>query len=216
MPPPAAYEAWYHTPRGAWIAQREFALLWRLLPMQPGATLLDVGSGTGHFARRYASAGLHVTGLDPDPAALAYARTLGGAIDYCEGDALTLPFADASFDYCAAVTSLCFVPDPARALAEMWRVARRGVVLGLLNRRSLLHRQKAGHGSYAGARWDSAADVRTWATSLHPPPQRLALGYAVRLPGGGALARMAETVLPAITPWGGFLAAGLPKGQGAS
>jgi hypothetical protein len=40
MPAPADYEAWYHTPRGAWIAQREFDLLWRLLPMPPGATLL--------------------------------------------------------------------------------------------------------------------------------------------------------------------------------
>lgn len=211
MPSPAAYEAWYHTPRGAWIARREFALLWRLLPMQPGATLLDVGSGTGNEARRYASAGLHVTGLDPDPTALAYARTLGEAIDYCEGDALALPFADASFDYCAAVTSLCFVPDPARALSEMWRVARRGVVLGLLNRRSLLHRQKAGHGSYTGARWDDAATVRAWAATLAPAAATMQVGYAIFLPDGGPAARALESIIPAAVPWGGFLAVGLTK-----
>jgi len=67
MPAPADYEAWYHTPRGAWIAQREFDLLWRLLPMPPGATPLDVGSGSGHFARSYAAMGLHATGLDSGP-----------------------------------------------------------------------------------------------------------------------------------------------------
>lgn len=210
MPAPAAYEAWYHTPRGAWIAQREFDLLRRLLPMQPGTTLLDVGSGTGHFARRYAALGLHVTGLDPDREALAYARTLGGGIDYRVGDAQALPFADASFDYCAAVTSLCFVPDPARALSEMWRVARRGVVLGLLNRHSLLYRQKAGRGSYGGARWDSAAEVRAWAAPLQPAPQ-LTLRSALHLPGAGPLARQTERIVPPQWLWGGFLACTLTK-----
>ena len=210
MPTPADYEAWYHTPRGAWIAEREFDLLWRLLPLQPGATLLDVGSGTGHFARRYAAAGLRVTGLDPDAAALAYARSLGGDIDYRAGDAQALPFPDVSFDYCAAVTSLCFVPDPARALAEMWRVARRGVVLGLLHRRSLLYRQKTGRGSYSGARWDSVAEVRAWAATLRPIPQ-LTLRSAIHFPGGGLLARQVERVVPPQWLWGGFLAVALTK-----
>jgi SAM-dependent methyltransferase len=211
MPTPADYEAWYRTPRGAWIAQREFDLLWRLLPMQPGATLLDVGSGTGHFARRYAAAGLRVTGLDPDAAALAYARSLGGGIDYRAGDAQALPFPDASFDYCAAVTSLCFVPDPARALAEMWRVARRGVVLGLLHRRSLLYRQKTGRGSYSGARWDDAAAVRAWTAALDPAPAAINPGYAIFLPDGGTLARLTEGLAPRWLPWGSFLAVGLAK-----
>lgn len=138
--------------------------------MEHGTTLLDVGTGTGHFACLYAAAGLRLTGLDPDTAALDYTLTLGGEIDYCAGDVLALPFADGSFDYCTSVTALCFVSDPARALAEMWRVTRRGVVLGLLNRRSLLYRQKAGRGSYAGARWDDAAEVSGWAAALSPAP----------------------------------------------
>ncbi|MEW6647070.1 MAG: class I SAM-dependent methyltransferase [Pseudomonadota bacterium] len=211
MNTPQDYEAWYHTPRGAWIAQREFALLWRLLPMERSATLLDVGTGTGHFARRYAAMGLHVTGLDPDAAALDYARTLGGAIDYRAGDAQALPFADGSFDHCAAVTSLCFVPDPAQALSEMWRVARRGVVLGLLHRRSLLYRQKAGRGTYAGARWDDAAAVRAWVAGLEPASTELRLGYAIFLPDGKWTSRVIESVLPTTVPWGGFMAAGLTK-----
>jgi SAM-dependent methyltransferase len=213
MPTPADYEAWYHTPRGAWIAQREFDLLWRLLPMQPGTTLLDVGTGTGHFARRYAAVGLHVNGLDPDAAALGYARTLDGGIDYRAGDAQALPFADGSFDYCAAVTSLCFVPHPARALAEMWRISRRGVVLGLLNRHSLLHRQKAGKGAYAGARWDDAAEAGSWLAPLQPAPAATQFGYALFLPDGGPLTRLVERITPSWSPWGGFLAVGLVKPQ---
>ena len=63
---PAAYEAWYHAPRGAWIGDREFSLLTSLLHPQPGASLLDVGCGTGWFSRRFAEFGLRVTGIDPD------------------------------------------------------------------------------------------------------------------------------------------------------
>jgi len=207
---PADYESWYRTPRGSWIARREFELLWHLVPMPANASLLDVGCGTGHFSRRYAAAGLVVTGLDPDRAALDYARSLSDQIHYCEGDALRLPFADHSFDYCAAVTSLCFIADPARALAEMWRVARRAVVLGLLNRRSLLQRRKAGKGAYVGARWDDTATVHDWVAGLQPPA-RLRLGSAIIVPGGGPLARLIEGVAPQQPLWGGFLAAALTR-----
>lgn len=207
---PATYEAWYHTPRGAWIAEREYALLSRMARPRPGESLLDLGTGTGHFARRFAAAGLGVTGLDPDPAALDYARQLAGGIDYVQGDMRALPFPDGSFDYCSAVTSLCFVPDPQQALADMWRVCRRGVVLGLLNRHSLLHRQKAGSGGYAGARWDTPAAVRQWAGAL-PGVGALRMGSAIFLPGGGPPARIGERLLPARLLKGGFLAVIIEK-----
>lgn len=157
---PAAYEAWYHTPRGAWIGKIESALLLHLLQPHPGQTLLDVGSGTGYFSRRFTAAGLRVTGVDPDREMLHYARALEDGVEYLEATALHLPFADRSFDYCTAVTSLCFIAEPEQALAEMWRVSRHGVVLGLLNRHSLLYHLKHGRGAYRGARWDSVAATR--------------------------------------------------------
>jgi ubiquinone/menaquinone biosynthesis C-methylase UbiE len=146
------YEAWYQTARGRWIAGREFDLMRRLLNPPAGATLLDVGCGTGHFSRRFAGAGLRVTGLDPDPAMLEYARRLDGGVDYLRGTAKALPLPDDAYDYVTAVTSLCFITDAPGALREMWRVARRAVLLGLLNRRSLLYHQKHGRGTYRGAR----------------------------------------------------------------
>ena len=207
---PAEYEAWYHTPRGAWIGNTEFSLLQSLLRPTAGASLLDTGCGTGWFSRRFAGQGLQVTAVDPDPKAIAYARSQGGEVSWMEASATALPFADNSFDYSAAVTSLCFINDVQQAVQEMWRVSRHGMVLGLLNRHSLLYRQKHGRGSYKGARWDSLADVKFWAARLQPAPC-LESGYAIFLPGGGTLTRMTEKMLPSCIPFGGFLAAVLNR-----
>ncbi len=212
---PAAYEAWYQTPRGAWIAEREFRLCMGLLRPAAGASLLDVGTGTGHFARRFSRAGLRVTGLDPDLRALAFARSRGEGVGYLAGDGQALPFADGSFEYCTAITSLCFVPGAPSALAEMWRVSRRGVLLGLLNRRSLLFRQKAGRVAYRGARWDDHAAVREWAHGL-PGLAACRSATAIFFPGGSIWSRWSESLLPARLPWGGFLAVYLSKRVRAS
>ncbi|HHJ17145.1 MAG TPA: class I SAM-dependent methyltransferase [Gammaproteobacteria bacterium] len=210
MTDPHLYDSWYYTPRGRWIARREFSLLMRLLKPHAGCTLLDVGSGTGYFTRRFAANGLHVTGLDSASAMLQFAREQGGDADYVQGDAATLPFADGCFDYCTAITSLCFVADPARTLAEMWRVCRRGLALGLLNRHSLLYLVKRGRGGYRGARWDTMAAVRGWCRPLQPAP-RLENASAVWLPGGGRLARGVESWLPEAWSGGGFLAVALHR-----
>lgn len=206
---PNEYEAWYETARGSWIAGREFDLMMRLLNPPAGTTLLDIGCGTGHFSRRFA-AGLRVTGLDPDPAMLEHARGRGGGVNYLLGTGTGLSFGDNAYDYVTAVTSLCFIADPERALREMWRVARRAVLLGLLNRRSLLYRRKRDRGAYRGARWDTPAEVRRWARQLEPAP-RVTARSAIFLPGGGTVARAAEAVLPGILPWGAFLAVVLRK-----
>jgi len=212
---PASYDAWYHTPRGRWIGEQEFTLLEALLTPDTGATLLDVGCGTGHFSRLFAQSGLQVTGIDADAAALNFARRQGGQIDYIQGSALELPFPDNAFDYTTAVTSFCFIDDPVQALQEMWRVTRCAVAIGLLNRHSLLYRKKHGHGSYAGARWDTAAEVRReWVRALLPPPREVTVRSAVFLPGGGGLARWSERLLPNRLLVGGFLALGLNKPSG--
>ncbi|MFO7594455.1 MAG: class I SAM-dependent methyltransferase [Pseudomonadota bacterium] len=208
---PATYEAWYHTRRGSWIAAHEFSLLQHLLNPSPQASLLDVGCGTGHFSRRFARLGLAVTGIDPDTEALNYAKRENGNIIYLPGSARNLPFTANSFDYTSAVTSLCFITEPAQALQEMWRVSRHGVVLGLLNRQSILHRMKQGQGSYRNARWDTVKGVQEWIAGLSPAPTTIRIRSAIFLPQGNLLARWTETLLPNQLPWGGFLVVHLGK-----
>jgi SAM-dependent methyltransferase len=206
---PEDYDAWYASARGRWIGATEYGLLENLLHLQSGATLLDVGCGTGYFTRRFANSGLQrVVGLDPDRAWLEFAQAHRVASEqFVVGSALTLPFPDACFDYSIAVTALCFVPDQARAVREMLRVTRRRFALGLLNRHSLLYLAKGrggGSGAYRGARWDTVEEMRALFRDL--PVTGLEIATAVFFPFGAGFARVAESWWRPQWPWGSFIA----------
>lgn len=206
----AGYHAWYESPRGAWIGRTERRLLLDLLRPEAGASLLDMGCGTGWFSAGLAARGLAVTGLDPDLQALAFLRGHAPGIPVVAGDAESLPIADAAFDYAAAITSLCFVTHPQQAVAELWRVTRRGIVLGLLHRRSLLYLTRRGRGGYRGARWDILRAVEGWTEGLPDGPE-IQARWAVFLPGGGPVSRLVELAVPRRLPVGGFLAVALHR-----
>jgi len=130
------YESWFETPEGRRADRLEKALLGRVLDLLgPPGTLLEVGCGTGHFARWLEQRGWQVAGLDHSAPMLAQARAQG-VRRLVLGDALALPFPDASFEAVALITVLEFLPGAGMALAEAWRVARRGLLLGVLNRAS--------------------------------------------------------------------------------
>lgn len=203
---PSTYEAWYHTPRGAWIGDTEFQLLYANLRPAPGASVLDVGCGTGYFTRHLARAGLQASGIDADAAAIRYAKSRTVADErYLAGDARALPFPDRHFDFGVAITSFCFIADPVRALTELARVTRRRVALGLLNRHSLLYRQKSGQGAYRGAHWHTPQEARQLFEQCGMP--RVTIRSAIFLPDGGGLAKRIEAITPAHVLLGGFLLA---------
>jgi len=203
------YDAWYETPRGRWIGEAEYSLLWSLLQPELGTSLLDIGCGTGYFTRLFArdTQGFMV-GIDPNKDWLAYARTqAAGAETFAAARAEALPFPDHAFDCTISVAALCFIADQAQALREIIRVTRRRFVLGLLNRRSLLYLEKGragGTGGYRGAYWHTASEVRTLLQAL--PVGRLTFRSAIFLPQGTPFARTLELLLPRSVLWGSFLA----------
>jgi hypothetical protein len=116
-----------------------------------------------------------------------------------------------------SVTALCFVPEEREALAAMARVSRRGVALGLLNRRSLLYLQKGrggGSGAYRSAHWHTAAEVRSLFSGM--PLADPEIRYAVFLPSGSVAARGVEARMPGGVPLGGFLAAAAARREAAA
>jgi ubiquinone/menaquinone biosynthesis C-methylase UbiE len=129
----AGYELWYETD-GHVADQLERSLLSRLLGGFPDAcTALEIGTGTGHFAGWLRAMHWQVVGLDRSAPMLAEAARRDG-VALVLGDASALPFAAGRFDVALLITTLEFLPSPACALREAARVARRGIVLGVLNR----------------------------------------------------------------------------------
>jgi SAM-dependent methyltransferase len=102
-----------------------------LLGVAPGVRLLDVGTGNGgSVAIPAARLGAEVVGLDLTPELLAHARRRAGEagvdVEWVEGDAQELPFADARFDRVSSTFGAMFAPDHERAAGELVRVCRPG------------------------------------------------------------------------------------------
>lgn len=96
----------------------------------PGLRWVDVGCGNGAFTELLFDrcAPSAVDGVDPSEGQLDFARRrlVGHSATFHRGDALQLPFSDRDFDVAVMALVIFFVPDPAKGVAEMVRVARPG------------------------------------------------------------------------------------------
>jgi SAM-dependent methyltransferase len=138
---PEAYTRWRGTTLGAVTEALEHRVILELAGSVDGARVLDLGCGDGLLTRTLAARGARTVGLDIDRAMLRAAIARAEAppaqrAQFVQGRIEQLPFPDAVFDTVAAVTVLCFVPDPTTALREIARVLRPGghMVIGDLGR----------------------------------------------------------------------------------
>ncbi len=190
------YEAWYETV-GRRADRLEKALLRRLLAGFPQArSVLEVGCGTGHFTRWLGTQNLQVIGLDLSPAMLREAIRLGSP-PCVRGSALALPFPNSAFDLAVLITTLEFIPDPVQALAEAIRVSRYGLILGVLNRQSLLtwRLKRSGEPLWQAARFFTPAELADLA--------RLAAGRRLKVDWRTTLWPLWSG--DCLLPWGGFI-----------
>lgn len=117
---------------GRWsrLVAAEF-LTWLAVPA--GARWLDVGCGTGALSQAILDRHLPaaVLGIDPSEGFLAHARrqVTDPRVEFRSGGAQALPVPDAAFDAVVSGLVLNFVPDQARAAAELRRAARPGAVV---------------------------------------------------------------------------------------
>jgi phosphatidylethanolamine/phosphatidyl-N-methylethanolamine N-methyltransferase len=107
------------------------------LEIPPGATVLEVGAGTGTSFPAYPTH-CEVIGIDLAPDMLARARQ---KIDdhgwthlrVMEMNALSLDFPDNTFDYVMAFHVVTVVPDPIRMISEAKRVCKPGGSIVIVN-----------------------------------------------------------------------------------
>jgi len=112
-----------------------------LAAVQSGNRALDLCCGTGDLALALARRGAEVTGLDFSPAMLEIAEARRqrnfkppiSNLKFMAGDALQLPFPDASFDIVTVGYGLRNLTSWEKGLAEMHRVARPGARLVVLD-----------------------------------------------------------------------------------
>jgi SAM-dependent methyltransferase len=93
-----------------------------VVALAPGR-VLEVGCGTGSFAKRLVDAGIDVVAIDQSARMIELTRELG--VKAQVGDVQDLPFPDGGFDVAVANFMLYHVADLDRALSELARVAPR-------------------------------------------------------------------------------------------
>ncbi len=118
---------------------------WRRLAVRevvwPGDRVLDACCGTGDLAIEAERRGGRVVGLDFSERMLERARSKSGTIEWVQGDALSLPFADGEFDAATVGFGVRNLEDLELGLRELGRVLRPGggiAVLEITRPRGLL------------------------------------------------------------------------------
>jgi SAM-dependent methyltransferase len=143
---PQIYERWWRPALGRLLKgllgpgmAEEHRIARLLLGLSPGDGVLDVACGPGNFTRGFGRTvgelGLAV-GIDASRTMLAraVADTPRSALSvaYVRGDAVALPFRDASFDAVCCFAALHLFADPWKALDHMTRVLTPGGRIALL------------------------------------------------------------------------------------
>jgi SAM-dependent methyltransferase len=107
-------------------AEAVYDLIAEVWGVKAGATVVDVGCGTGLATRALAERGVRVTGVEPDAGMRERAqRLLAGAAEVVDGLGERLPFADGSADAVTAAQAAHWFTEPA-ASREIQRVLRPG------------------------------------------------------------------------------------------
>jgi ubiquinone/menaquinone biosynthesis C-methylase UbiE len=131
-PDPWLFDLWsrfYDAPLVQRLTYRpeQDAVLAALRPVAP-RRVLDVGCGTGQLASRvrHEIPATAVVGCDFSRGMLRRAAERGPDVRWTQGNALCLPFADASFEALVSTEAFHWFPDKPAALAEFFRVLAPG------------------------------------------------------------------------------------------
>ena len=173
------YASRFSGPIGAWMLSVQSRITLDRLAASGARTVLDVGGGHGQLTKPLMDAGYQVTVLGSDASCSRRIEPLvsSGRVKFLVGNVIALPFQDRSFD---AVISFRLLPHCERwemLIAEMCRVAGRGVVADYPTTQSL----NAVAPLFFGAKKKMEGNTRSWRAFSHQEIDAVieALGYRV-------------------------------------
>jgi glycosyltransferase involved in cell wall biosynthesis/2-polyprenyl-3-methyl-5-hydroxy-6-metoxy-1,4-benzoquinol methylase len=133
---------------GDFVSRKEINTLLNLLQPEICDSILDVGTGSGRFARAIVkNSGSKIVGVDPDKKILKEGGQLRQIFLSEEeskrykclfGNGQNIKFDNNTFDKAFSFRALKYYPDPYKGISELYRVLRKGgiLVLEITNNRS--------------------------------------------------------------------------------
>lgn len=159
-----AYEEWYGSRYNRIVNRHLFRQLKNLLKPVAGDSIVDVGCGSGGILEKLTSLpGLQLTGIDPSPYMLDFARAkTGHSVDLHRGFAEDLPFDDNSFNHACLITTLEYAANPQKAVEEAARVAKDRLFICVMNRYAVINMQRRLKGLFAESIYNKARFFSLW------------------------------------------------------
>jgi SAM-dependent methyltransferase len=106
--------------------------VFKLLPIDKGTSLLDIGCGAGAFCKLASERGANVCGFDASEGLLSIARERVPNGSFTKGDMEQLPYPDRQFDVITGLNSFQFAENKVKSLSEARRVAKDGAKVMML------------------------------------------------------------------------------------
>jgi len=188
------YDRWYETEEGHHYDLLEKRALRRLIgKAEEGASMLEIGSGTGWWSRFFSDLGFWVTGMDISAKMVEVARSKNiPHARFEKADGHNIPFPDHSFSASAAITAIEFARNPETVIREMVRCTRPGgrIFLGVLNGDAPLNqeRKRKGEGVFASVRFLAVRDIKALFAPYGKPVTKLcAFPLSIKAPSMAGL-----------------------------
>jgi ubiquinone biosynthesis O-methyltransferase len=138
------YDAWYTDKKGSFVDTVETELAFKMIKVEKGMKVLDVGCGTGNFSIKLAKLGCSVTGIDISDNMLQIAQNKAEVenldIQFLHMNLNDLNFNENKFDAVFSMAAFEFVDDEdaPKALEGMLKVVKNGgqVLIGTISSNS--------------------------------------------------------------------------------
>lgn len=134
----ADYDQWYSEKKGNFIDRVETDLAFKMIKIEKGMNVLDVGCGTGNFSIKLAERGCSVTGIDISDEMLKIAGAKAASrklpIEFIKMDINDLKFGENEFDAVFSMAAFEFIDDGQKVLPDILRIVKKGgqVLIGTI------------------------------------------------------------------------------------